>query len=653
MSATISTIPASTVVDVIPSALNAGGSALDLIGLLLTPFKRTPIGSVLSFPTQAAVAAYYGGSSIEAQEATVYFNGRLNGTKLPAAMLIAQYNQNNVGAYLRGGNISGLTLTQLQAISGVLTVTIDGVVQTSSAINLSAATSFSNAAQLVEEALALTGPTEASVTGSMGATFTGNASGTNLTVTSASGVIHPGSAASALISGTGITGGTYIVSQTSGTTGGNGVYVTSASTTASSASVTCLSNVLDVSAIGSGTLRVGQQLTGTNITAGTEITAFGTGTGLTGTYITTTTQGAVAVSETITAVTPVVSYDSQSGAFVVVSSTTGASSTISFGSGTIAVPLLLTQATGAVLSQGAVAATPTPFMNAITLQTQDWATVWLAFDPDNGSGNANKLLFAQWNSGQNNRYVYAAEDYDITATQSTNATTSLGNIIQTDEISGTITSYTPIATSPYFLGAFVAAYGASLDFDRTNGRATLAFKYQSGLGITVSNATQAANLKANGYNFTGEFATANQDFNWFMYGSISGEFEWADSYYNQIQLNNALQLALMELLNNVGSIPYNPAGYSLIRQACLDPINAALNFGTIRANVPLSDAQIAEVNNAAGVQIDGILSSVGWYLQINAATAQVRQARGSPPMTLWYMDGGSVQQITLASILVQ
>ena len=57
MSATISTIPASTVVDVIPSVLNAGGSALDLIGLCLTPFKRTPIGSVLSFPTQAAVAA--------------------------------------------------------------------------------------------------------------------------------------------------------------------------------------------------------------------------------------------------------------------------------------------------------------------------------------------------------------------------------------------------------------------------------------------------------------------------------------------------------------------------------------------------------------------------------------------------------------------
>jgi len=106
-------------------------------------------------------------------------------------------------------------------------------------------------------------------------------------------------------------------------------------------------------------------------------------------------------------------------------------------------------------------------------------------------------------------------------------------------------------------------------------------------------------------------------------------------------------------LNNVGSIPYNPAGYSLIRQACLDPINAAVNFGSIRPNVPLSAAQVGEVNNAAGMPIDGVLSTVGWYLQINAATAQVRAARTSPPMTLWYMDGESVQQITLASILIQ
>jgi len=652
MSATISTIPASTVVDVIPSVLNAGGSALDLVGLLLSSSSQTPIGSVLSFPTSDAVAAYYGATSIEALEADVYFSGRLNGTKLPAAMLITQYNQSNVGAYLRGGQISGLTLAQLQAITGVLTISLNGTPVTSSAINLASATSFSNAAQIITTALGTTGPTQASFTGSCGSNFTATASGTALTVSAVTGVLHVGAGALGdTITGTGITGTVTLVAQVSGTPGAAGVYTTSASTTCAGAAVTGTSNFVDVTAVSTGTLQIGQEIVGTGIANGTYITALGTGTGTTGSYqISLATHQA---SEAMTAVLPTVTYSSLSGSFVITSSTTGAASTIGYGSGTIATPLLLTQATGAVLSQGANAATPTAFMNAVVLQTQNWATFWTGFDPDNGSGNANKLLFAQWTNAQNNAYVYAAEDHDITATQSTNATTSLGNIIKTTQLSGTVVSYTPIATSPYFLGAFVAAYGASLDFDRTNGRATLAFKFQDGLGITASNATQAANLTANGYNFTGEFATANQDFNWYMNGGISGQFQWADSYYNQIQLNNALQLALMELLNNVGSIPYNPAGYSLIRQACLDPINSAVNFGSIRPNVPLSAAQAAEVNNAAGTQIDGVLSTVGWYLQIKAATAQVRQARGSPPMTLWYMDGQSVQQITLASILVQ
>jgi hypothetical protein len=85
----------------------------------------------------------------------------------------------------------------------------------------------------------------------------------------------------------------------------------------------------------------------------------------------------------------------------------------------------------------------------------------------------------------------------------------------------------------------------------------------------------------------------------------------------------------------------------------MDPILAALNFGAIRGNVPLSSSQAAQVNNAAGTKIDTVLSSRGWYLQILPATAQVRAARGTPPMTFLYMDGGSVQAINLASIVIQ
>jgi len=67
-----------------------------------------------------------------------------------------------------------------------------------------------------------------------GATFTGSASGTNLTVTAVTGTIGIGD----IIAGTGVPTGTFIVSQTSGTSGGAGVYVTSGVTTASSAAIT-------------------------------------------------------------------------------------------------------------------------------------------------------------------------------------------------------------------------------------------------------------------------------------------------------------------------------------------------------------------------------------------------------------------------------
>lgn len=66
------------------------------------------------------------------------------------------------------------------------------------------------------------------------ASFTGTGSGTNLTTTSVTGVIKVGDT----VTGTGVPAGTTIVSQASGTSGGAGVYVTSAATTSSSASLT-------------------------------------------------------------------------------------------------------------------------------------------------------------------------------------------------------------------------------------------------------------------------------------------------------------------------------------------------------------------------------------------------------------------------------
>lgn len=641
------TIPASSIVAVTPGVLSAGGSALVLNGLVLTRSTRVPIGTVASFSSDTAVGAFFGDGSHEAAVAEVYFEGPDNSLVKPGAILFAQYNDSAVAAYLRGGNISALTLAQLQAISGSLDVIIDGYARNAASVNLSSATSFSSAATIIATALNAANPTEATVTASIGATFTGSQSGTNLTTTSTAGLISVGDT----IAGTGVANGTKIMSQTSGSPGGNGVYVTSLSGTASTASCTASSNVLDVTVASGSAIAIGQTVVGAGVTS-EPITALGTGTGGTGTYVISGAPQQVASESMTTTGTPVaVTYDSVLGAFSITSGITGAPSTAAFATGTIAATLLLTSATGAVLSQGASVTTPAAFMTALTRITQNWASFMTAFDPDNGSGNVNKLAFAAWTSTQNNRYAYVAWDTDASPTVTVPATGSLGYLIAQADYSGTLLQWEP---SDLLQAAFALSYPASLDFTALNGRTTFAFLSQSGLVGGVTDQTVASNLIANGYNFYGAYATANDQFVFEYPGSVSGPFKWFDSYVNQIWLNNSFQLALLTFLKNARSVPFNISGDTAITTALLDPINAGLNFGAIRKGVALSASQVSAINSAAGNQgAANAVQNQGWYIKIGVASSEVRQARGPRQVLVFYSDGESVQTINLSSTDVQ
>lgn len=110
-------------------------------------------------------------------------------------------------------------------------------------------------------------PTGASVTASMGstntgaigATFTASAGtpATQLVVTAVTGLISVGD----VVSGTGITAGTTILSQLSGTTGGAGTYILSASNTASAATITSFGSVLKTT-VTTGLISVGDTVAG-------------------------------------------------------------------------------------------------------------------------------------------------------------------------------------------------------------------------------------------------------------------------------------------------------------------------------------------------------------------------------------------------------
>jgi hypothetical protein len=571
-------IPASAFVNVLPGVLGAGGNGIVLNGLFLTNSIRVPIGAVYSFPTAPAVGAFFGLSSPEVAQANVYFNGYNGATQQPGAMLFAQYPSVAVAANLRGGAVSGLSLTQLQAISGTLSIDINGTVE-SGTINLTAATSFSSAAGIIATDLSLPAATVAS--------FTGSISGTTLTVSeSASGLI----AAGQTLAGSGVTAGTTIVSQLTGTNGGAGTYQVSASQTVA--------------------------------------------------------------SEALTTTLPAVFFDSVSGSFVLVSSTTGTASTIALATGTAAASLGLTAATGAVLSQGAAAGVPAAFMAGIIAVTQNWAGFTTIFNPDGATGlNAVKFAFAQWASSTNNRYAYVPWDGDIEATEQDN-TENLGFLIQQASLTGVLPVYDP---NNQGLAAFVLGYAASLNFDTPNGRTTLAYRSQAGLVATVTDQTIMNTLIGYGYSMYVAVATAAQDFTYFWNGAISGPFLWADSFFNQIWLNAQVQLALLELETAINSIPYNVVGDSLVRTTLIGtpqepgPIDQAITFGAIVAGTTLSAMQANAINQATGVNAAQVVASQGYYLFIGQPSPQVQQARGTRPMILYYADGESMQQMTLSS----
>lgn len=136
--------------------------------------------------------------------------------------------------------------------------------------------------------------TGATCTGSIAAStasVTGSIADNVLNVTAvASGVLVPGGT----LSGTNVAAGTQIVEQLSGAAGGIGTYAVSiAGQTVASTAISETYGTFTVASALTGTFHVGDVLEGSGgggVTAGTTITALGTGTGGLGTYIVSPTQ---------------------------------------------------------------------------------------------------------------------------------------------------------------------------------------------------------------------------------------------------------------------------------------------------------------------------------------------------------------------------
>ncbi len=492
------TIPISQIVTINPGVIGTGGNPLALNGVFITSETDVPFGQLMQFYSADAVSEYFGGNSPLAKVASNYFMGFDDSAKKPQAIIFSPYAKTATGAWVRGTSLAGMTLQQLQAVTGSFSITIDGKERRIESVDLEATPSFTDAATTLTEKL----------------------------------------------------------------------------------------------------------------------------------------KGEEAANPAT------ISWDAINSCFRIKSATTGAESTISAATGDAAVALGLA---GGMVSQGADVDTANSAMERIKGLSLNWATFTIVDKVEELTD------FCVWVNAQNRRYLFVPWDDNPLATVA--GSSCLGNACKQMEYEAVLPVWDNISIAAFCMGAF-----ASIDWEATEGRIDLAFKSQSGLAATVSDLQTANTLLGNGYSYYGIYSASGEGntFNFLYNGKLPGsDYGFADTYVNQIFLNSQLQLAVATLLTSVNSLPYNSEGYSKIRLACTDPIQQALNNGTIRTGVTVSNLQKAEIIAAIGFDVSKELFGNGYYLHIGDATAQVRGNRQSPPISLLYMDGGSIQKIDLGSIVVR
>lgn len=339
-----------------------------------------------------------------------------------------------------------------------------------------------------------------------------------------------------------------------------------------------------------------------------------------------------------------VTFNTNQKNYRIVSKTTGNDSSVTYATdgsnvealGTdVATALGLTAAAGAVVSQGTAAMTPTQTMNAAIKQSENWVSFTTVYQPE----TAEAVELAAWSNSNLNKFLYCA--YSMDASQVAGGDSSLPGQLAYNDYEGTINTYDNGEVSVFIMGC-----AASIDWNREQGAISWAFKTQSGLAPTCTDDQTQASLLDNKVNFYGRYASRSEQFNIFYNGAMSGgSYGFVDVYINMIWLQNVMQTACLNGMQQTQRLPYVDRGYTMIKAWLTDPINRALTNGVIDPGVSLSEAQKAQLYQEAGEDISTELYTNGFVIRVTDPAPEVRATRGTPNISVWYTYGGSVNKI--------
>lgn len=173
-------VPLSEIIKINPGVLGVGNNGNDLYGLLITKNGVLPSSQLTTMNNADQVKTLFDGDSTEYELANVYFTGFAKADRSPDILYMAPYSQGDTSASLQGGNISSLTVNEMRALSGVLTISIDGDPKEPKDLNFNTVNSLSDVASVLSAALSGCSVVYSSAT--QGLIITSSTTGRNSTV---------------------------------------------------------------------------------------------------------------------------------------------------------------------------------------------------------------------------------------------------------------------------------------------------------------------------------------------------------------------------------------------------------------------------------------------------------------------------------------
>jgi hypothetical protein len=310
--------------------------------------------------------------------------------------------------------------------------------------------------------------------------------------------------------------------------------------------------------------------------------------------------------------------------------------------GALAALLMMQESNGGVLSQGADAQTPTENMDAIVLITRNWAGFTTVFDVWSEEGYATALELAKWANDQGTNYNFTLWTQETNLTVPGNTSNIAYEIITVNDYANTFIMYGLAAHA-----AFVLGIGGCIDYNQTNGRINWAFKKQSGLTTTVTTDAVADALLDKGVNYYGDYASKSNGYRWLYKGFITGKYKFMDNFYNQIWLADGLQNAVANLFSNTLKVSFALDGISVLKSTLDGVMRTALNNAVVEIGAVFDEQQKSELQDEAGYDISGFISSFGYYIKMSPSSPAQQAARVMQDPIIWYWNGQSIDKITI------